>query len=193
MGPERDVSPLERALREDDSAYFERSAGRENTRRISKAPLLAHAGLVPLVSPEQRRSDLEVFSDGLKRWRVERSERQQAEMWGAICGLTRLAELRADMTLIERRITIYPEDYRPMMIREWLARAEQGQPAIPPEQIPRSPHPCFGWLLRIDQHLPPEGRAAFERGDMKTLSRFRDEVWKAHKESGCDGRCQGEP
>src|SRR5690242_10847000 len=55
---------------------WEMSAERENERRRKKAPLLVHAGLVPLATAEERR---EKFGDARARAEREHDERQRIE------------------------------------------------------------------------------------------------------------------
>lgn len=113
---------------------WQKSAERENSRRTAKAPLLAHAGLVPLVSPEQRQQAMEE--------RRRRFEARTAEQDARAVALTAerralvLARAPQDVERVDRHVAAHPPGYGPMVLQEMLDRLDQGLPPLREDQAP---------------------------------------------------------
>lgn len=131
--------------------HWERSAARENARRVAKAPLLAHAGLVPLVSPEERQRRMEAHrAQGMARLDEmhERARVRAAEARAALA-----ARLDAPtLARVERYLSAFPEDFVGTMAAHVLARLDAGQPALAEDQAP-TPERIAEVRGRIDRLL----------------------------------------
>ena len=108
---------------------WQKSAERENARRVAQAPLLAHAGLVRLTSPAERQRQVE---DQRAKWSSRRAEH---DAHGAALAVERLAAVRAqvspqDAARVDRHLAALPPSYAPMALSEMLDRLAQGLPAL---------------------------------------------------------------
>lgn len=114
---------------------WERSAARENARRTAAAPLLAHAGLVPLVSPAERQCRMEAQrAQGLATV-AEMRERARVRAEEARAALA--ARLDAlSLARVERYLAAFPEDFVGTMAAHVLARLDAGEPALAEDQAP---------------------------------------------------------
>jgi hypothetical protein len=99
--------------KKDETRRWEKSAARENARRAAKAPLLAHAGLVPLITPDEQRAKVERQSAALEqrlaecRARMERAAVSYRAEISAHAAPEALAALDAEW---EKKRSWLPED-----------------------------------------------------------------------------------
>jgi hypothetical protein len=173
------------AIAANDAAYFEKSAARVNARRVAEAPLLAHAGLVQLVTPEQRRSVLQAQAASVDAREARRQADEACDLTRASYALWDCAELGCDLRNLVDRIRHWPPGHWQKLAEMWRARLLAGQPAIAEHEIAVA-HPCYAWMMRMFREPSQLEAELLAAKKWRDLGRARQERWEEHKAS-CPG------
>lgn len=167
---------------------WERVAARENKRRIEQAPLLAHAGLVRLTTPEEREARKARIIEQTRSLFAER----EAMIEDKIAGY--LQQLGEHRPLVEAHLRIYPRgdlwlDVLGRAVRrigEGLPPLEEAQQNLTPEEREagnaRVRATLAVWAAVDAQH--PEDAAAARAGNIAAVRRMSERRRAAERADG---------